>query len=127
LRDILLDYKNILERIFDPVAYANRLDRMISMLERPGRQRKLHPGDVRSKFTSMEKVHQIMSQLPAREVFWRTLSSCAKNNPAVMTSLLTLMAVYLHLGPYSRYVIAATERRITALQAPGPVPAVAAE
>jgi hypothetical protein len=26
-----------------------------------------------------------------------------------------LMAVYLHLGPYSRYVIASIERRLTAL------------
>lgn len=127
LRDILLDYKNILERIFDPVAYANRLDRMISMLDRSRRQRKLHKEDLRSKFTSMEKVHQIMSQLPAREVFWKTLASCAKNNPAVMTSLLTLMAVYLHLGPYSRYVIEATERRLATFDAPDLVPAVAAE
>jgi hypothetical protein len=38
-----------------------------------------------------------------------------------------LMAVYLHLGPYSRYIIAAIERRLAALDAESMVPAVAAE
>ena len=37
-----------------------------------------------------------------------------------------LMAVYLHLGPYSRYIIASIERRLAALDAER-VPAVAAE
>jgi len=38
-----------------------------------------------------------------------------------------LMAVYLHLGPYSRYIIDSIERRLTALDAEGMVPQVAAE
>jgi len=36
------------------------------------------------------------------------------------------LAVYLHLGPYSRYIIAAIERRLAALDAER-VTAVAAE
>jgi hypothetical protein len=32
LRDILLDYKSILERIFDPAAYAKRLDRLAHLM-----------------------------------------------------------------------------------------------
>jgi hypothetical protein len=36
------------------------------------------------------------------------------------------LAVYLHLGPYSRYIIASIERRLAALDAER-VPAVAAE
>jgi len=127
LREILLDYKNVLERVFDPVTYAKRLDRMISMLDRSGRPQELHRDDLRGKFGSMEKVHRIMSGLPAREVFWKTLTFSVKNKPAVMNSLLMLMAVYLHLGPYSRYAIGAAERRLAALDGPDLVPAVAAE
>jgi len=127
LRDILLDYKDVLERIFDPVAYANRLDRMVAMLDRSGRRRELHRDDLRSNFGSLEKVHRIMSGLPAREVFWKTFTGCVKSKPAVTTSLLMLMAVYLHVGPYSRYVIGAIERRLAELDAPDLAPAVAAE
>jgi hypothetical protein len=38
-----------------------------------------------------------------------------------------LMAAYLHLGPYSRFVIGSVERRLAALDAEPRVPAVAAE
>ncbi|HEY1980440.1 MAG TPA: DUF4070 domain-containing protein, partial [Xanthobacteraceae bacterium] len=127
LRDILVDYKNILEHIFDPVAYAGRLDRLVSMLDRSGSQRELPEGDLRSKFGTMEKVHRIMGQLPMRERFWKTLTNCVKNNPRVMTSLMMLMAVYLHLGPYSRFIISAMDRRIAEIDARESAPLVAAE
>ncbi len=127
LRDILVDYKNILRRIFDPVAYAGRLERLVAMLDRSGRPRELHKDDLRSKFGSMEKVHRILSQLPEREVFWKVLTTAAKTNPAVLNSVVMLMAVFLHLGPYSQHIIRAIEGRIAALDAQNLVPAVAAE
>ena len=37
LRDVLLDYRRVLEQIYDPVVYAGRLDRLASMLNRKGR------------------------------------------------------------------------------------------
>ncbi len=126
LRDILLDYKDILERIFDPYAYARRLDRLISMLDRSGRPQ-MPEGDLRTKFGSMERVHRIISQLPVREPFWNTLTTCYKKNPAVMHYVLILMAVYLHLRPYSQFIIATIDRRLAALEARDMVPAVAAE
>ena len=68
-----------------------------------------------------------MGQLPMRERFWKTLTNCVKNNPRVMTSLMMLMAVYLHLGPYSRFIISAMDRRIAEIDAKESVPLVAAE
>jgi hypothetical protein len=38
-----------------------------------------------------------------------------------------LMAAYLHLGPYSGYVIASIERRLSVLDAERVAPQVAAE
>jgi radical SAM superfamily enzyme YgiQ (UPF0313 family) len=128
LREILLDYKSVLERVFDPVVYAKRLDRLASMLDRSGRPKEASEGDLRHKFTSIERAHRIVTQIPgAREPFWKTLTSCAKTNPSALRYIVMLMAIYLHLGPYSRYVISAVERRIAALDAEPVVPAVAAE
>ncbi len=128
LRDILEDYKRILERVFDPAAYAQRLDRLASMLDRSGRPRDLPEGDLRRKFSSIESVHRIISQLPqTREPFWRTFIACAKSNPAALRYIVMLMAMYLHLGPYSRHVIGAIERRLAALDGEACVAAVAAE
>ena len=118
----------MLERVFDPVVYAKRLDRLASMLDRSGRPKELSEGDLRHKFTSIERAHRIVTQIPgAREPFWKTLTSCAKTNPGALRYIVMLMAIYLHLGPYSRYVIAAVERRIAAIDAEPIVPAVAAE
>jgi radical SAM superfamily enzyme YgiQ (UPF0313 family) len=128
LREILLDYKRVLERVFDPVVYAKRLDRLASMLDRSGRPRELPVGDLRNKFSSIERAHRIITQLPGtREPFWHTLTTCAKTNPSALRYIVMLMAIYLHLGPYSRYIIGAIERRVAALDVEGRVPAVAAE
>jgi radical SAM superfamily enzyme YgiQ (UPF0313 family) len=113
LRDVLLDYKRILEAVFDPIAYAGRLDRLVSMLDRSGRNRELPEGDVRRSLGSIETVHKIINKMPeVREIFWNTFISCAKSNPAALRYLVMLMAMYLHLGPFSRDVIAAIDRRI---------------
>jgi radical SAM superfamily enzyme YgiQ (UPF0313 family) len=126
LRDILLDYKSVLERVFDPAAYANRLDRLVSLVDCSARPRELPAGDLRSKFSSLDRIHRILSELPTREPFRKVLSKCVNTNPAVISYIVMLMAVYLHLGPYSRYIIASIERRLAALDAER-VPAVAAE
>jgi hypothetical protein len=48
LRDIL-DYKSVLERVFDPVVYAKRLDRLVSLLDCSGRPREFAEGDLRQQ------------------------------------------------------------------------------
>ena len=127
LRDILLDYKSILERIYDPDNYAKRLDRLISLVDCSGRPRAIQEGDLRSKFGSLEKINQILSEVPKREPFRKVLKNCVRANPAVINYIVMLMAAYLHLGPYSRFVIGSVERRLAALEAEPRVPAVAAE
>ena len=51
----------------------------------------------------------------AREAFWRTFMNCAKNNPASVRIVVAHLVLYLHLGPFSRQVIAAIDRRIATL------------
>jgi radical SAM superfamily enzyme YgiQ (UPF0313 family) len=128
MRDILVDYKRILERVFDPVAYAGRLNRLASMLDRSGRRRDLPDGDVRSRLGSIDTVHRIINAVPGtREVFWQSFVSCAKTNPAALRYIVMLMAFYMHLGPFSRRVIDEVDRRIAALDADLPAVVVARE
>ena len=46
MRDILADYKGILERVFDPIAYAGRLDRLALVLDRADRRPELPHGEL---------------------------------------------------------------------------------
>ena len=126
LRDILQDYRQILERVYDPAAYAARLDRLITLLDRSGRTRDLPEGDIRGKMSVLETVHQVVTEIPhAREVFWRAFMNCAKNSPASVRIVVAHLVLYLHLGPFSRQVIAAIDRRLAALDneifGPGPI------
>jgi radical SAM superfamily enzyme YgiQ (UPF0313 family) len=118
-RDVLLDYRRILERVYDPVAYARRLDRLAAMLDRSGRPAGLVEGGRRRDFASFEFVHRVLSRVPeAREAFWEVLKSCRKTNPSAVPHILALMTLYTHLGPFSRFVISEIDRRIEAMDRP---------
>lgn len=113
MRDILSDYKRILERVFDPAAYAGRIDRLVSMLDRADRRRDLPEGDVRAKLASLDTIRVIITAVPGvKEPFWKSFVNCANNNPPALRYMVMLMAFYMHLGPFARRVIAEIDRRI---------------
>ena len=115
LRDVLRDYKRVLQRIYEPAAYAARLQRLASLLDRPKSRRDVPAGDPRGKVDAMQLMQRIVTRLPeAREPFLRVLKTCVRENPDAMRIIVGLMAMYLHLGPFSRRVIAAIDRRIEA-------------
>ena len=62
-------------------------------------------------------LHRIMTNLPEpREVFRSTLSQCISGNPDSIRWLVALMALYLHVGPFSRDVIARIENIMATLE-----------
>ena len=125
LSDILRDYRRILERVYDPAAFADRLERLAGMLDRSERPFELPEGDKRLKSASIGMVHEIISRLPeARQPFWQSFVKISKSNPAALRYIVMLMAFYLHLGPYARAVIATIDAKLAEL---GAVTGVAAE
>jgi radical SAM superfamily enzyme YgiQ (UPF0313 family) len=111
-QDILLDYKRVLEKAYEPAAYAGRLRRWASLLDNSPRSRKTQRRASQPKH-GLETVQQLLERLPeSRDLFWQTFIDCAKSNPASARYIVMLMAFYLHLGPFSRYVIRAIEERI---------------
>jgi len=122
LRDILVDYKAVLGQVFCPTAYAGRLSRLAVMLDRSDRCRDLPDGDVRKRLGGIDSVHKIMRTLPeAREPFWKTFVEVAKTNPGALRYIVMQMALYLHLGPFSKRVISEIDRRIAELDGVHPV------
>jgi hypothetical protein len=115
LTAVLEDYKRVLETIYQPAAYAARLRRLASLLDRSGSHRSVPTGDLRGRVGALELVHRIVSALPeTRELFWQVLTTCARENPNATRIIVGLMALYLHLGPFSHRAIAAINRRIGA-------------
>ena len=124
LREILTDYRMILDRVFAPAAYAGRINRLVDMLDRSGRPRELPEGDTRRKLGTTEALQKIFNQMPqVRHIFWESFIHCAKTNPAAARYAVFLMAMYLHLGPYSRYVMANIDQRLAELDRESALPA----
>jgi radical SAM superfamily enzyme YgiQ (UPF0313 family) len=122
LRDILVDYKAVLGHVFCPTAYAGRLSRLAVMLDRSDRRRDLPDGDMRKRLGGIDSVHKVMRILPeVREPFWKTFVEIAKTNPGALRYIVMLMALYLHLGPFSKRVIGEIDRRIAELDGMHPV------
>jgi hypothetical protein len=118
-QEVLADYAYILERIYDPVAYAGRLQRLAGMLDNSGRKRRTRAAHSRRKLGSLEMLHRIMTNLPEpREIFRNTLSQCILGNPDSIRWVVALMALYLHVGPFSRDVIARIENIMATLEPP---------
>jgi hypothetical protein len=56
-----------------------------------------------------------------REPFWKTFVEVAKTNPGALRYIVMLMALYMHLGPFSKRVISEIDRRIDELDDMPPV------
>jgi radical SAM superfamily enzyme YgiQ (UPF0313 family) len=116
LRDVLKDYKRVLERIYEPAAYAARLERLASLLDRSNSQRDFPEGDVRGRISVLDLMRHVTSTLPdTREPFWRAFAACAHDNVSAVRIIVAFMVLYLHLGPFSRLVVAAIDSRIAVL------------
>jgi radical SAM superfamily enzyme YgiQ (UPF0313 family) len=113
-QEILADYVSILTRIYDPVAYAGRLERLAKMLANCSRRQ-----PARRNVGKREMLHRIMSNMPEpRDLFSRTLTQSAAGNPAAARRILILMTLYQDVGPFARDVIGQIENMIAEL---GPV------
>jgi Domain of unknown function (DUF4070)/Radical SAM superfamily len=112
-REILSDFKRVLEHVYDPSAYAGRLQRLARLLgnSNPNRQARLE--ESRSKLGGLAIVHRILLNLPgAQDIFKQTIIQCASTKPQWARTIVMLTAFYLHLGPFSRYVIQQIEQRL---------------
>ena len=117
-QEILADYKSILERIYDPVSFAGRLQRLAKMLDNSGRKQRLRTDFARHRLGNSEVLHRIMTNLPEpRDLFRRVLTECISSNPDSIRYIVLLMAFYLHVGPFSREVIARIENIMAMLEA----------
>jgi radical SAM superfamily enzyme YgiQ (UPF0313 family) len=111
--EILSDYKRVLEKVYEPAAYAKRLQRLARLLGSSNPNRQVRANDSRSKLGGLEVVHRVVSKLPgAQDIFRQAIIQCESTNPQWARIIVLLTAFYLHLGPFSRHVIRQIDQRI---------------
>ena len=108
-REILDDYRQVLTRIYDPVAYCVRVERLIGRLTWTREPRWSDP----RRRKEIETVFRVVNRFPEwRDLLWDTYTRCSLINPLAIRQTVTLLALFLHLGPYARQIIADIEESI---------------
>jgi radical SAM superfamily enzyme YgiQ (UPF0313 family) len=115
-REILLDYKTVLEKIYEPNAYFDRVQRVGRALQRPELDEKFNFAMALHDAGFMMRLiwRMTVTRPELRRPFWRTLMDVARNNPSALQSVITMITFYLHLGTFANTVIKELDRMIAA-------------
>jgi len=122
-RDILVDYRKVLQKVYSPAAYFGRVRRMALALNRPDlvpdhvdpdAKKPMHIGPVAVSDLGLlwRLIKRTARQPKALWHFARVFIGCARRNPKALEYVGVTTAMYLHLGPFSRFVIASLDRQI---------------
>lgn len=116
-RDVLADYQSIIQSIYEPSAYfgrVRRVGRQLDCSQRRLKQPLKHLGRDALAFGRMVWRLGVKAKTVRRE-FWRTVVDCVLHNPRAFRYVGSLMALYLHFGPFAQYVSDRLGAKIQAL------------
>jgi hypothetical protein len=123
---MLADYRRVLERIYSPEAYFGRVRRVVRQLDR-SRHRLRQP--LRHLWRDLRSFGRIAARLgfadgATRRAFWGATLDCLLHNPRALKISVSFAALFLHLGPFSRALVARLDRQIAeAVAEPAVAPA----
>ena len=115
--DILEDYVKVLSESYDPINYFTRVINFTLMMNCSEKQLNLpitkQIKDLRA-FFKLIKTAGINAHY--RKHFWKTLITCLRKNPKAIRYCVAAMALYLHFGPFSEYVVERTKKEISLIK-----------
>jgi radical SAM superfamily enzyme YgiQ (UPF0313 family) len=115
--EVLADYRSVLLGIYRPEAYFARVRQVGRELSRPRHALRAEAGAVAHRLRALGRLCRQSLRPGLRWQFWRTVFDVLWHNPAAFEFVLILCAFYLHLGPFSRHVVAELERQIGEVEA----------
>ena len=114
-RDILIDYKTILEKGYNPAAFFARVRRTVPQLKCPPQRSKARRREV---IIFLRLIwHMTVTRPELRGEFLRTLIDCLRRNPAALGPIIMAIFAYAHIDPFSRYAIDTVKRQIADIDA----------
>lgn len=116
-RDVLRDYRNVVEQLYRSDIYFKRVRRTIDELDCSGVNAKLHSA---SLGYNLKRGAQLLWNVTAhhpemRGEVWRTVLHALRRNPRALKASLHLTGMYAHAGPFTRSVVAEIDRQIDEL------------
>ena len=103
--DILRDFLKVIETVYSPEEFFGRVDQLSLVLDSTGR--KFRPG-LKPWFAELRGFFKMSARLgvaaETRRYFWRVFFRALWHNPRSLRYTTSIMALYLHFGPFSKYV-----------------------
>lgn len=117
-QDILRDFRTIVANVYAPEAYFGRVRKVASMLELGGANGSIVSAGVFHDLKLFGRLIWSMTFVNKtyRGPFWRTLIGTALTNFRAIKPVLEMMALYVHLGPFSRFVVEQIDRQIEEIE-----------
>ena len=116
-RDVLADFRAILQKIYDPGAYFERVRTVGRMLDRPHLPHTFSASHAWHEVKALARLLHSMTfrRTELRSHFWRTVVDCLRHKPRNLQTVLGNSAFYLHLGSFAQFLIADLDRKIQAI------------
>jgi radical SAM superfamily enzyme YgiQ (UPF0313 family) len=126
-RDVLADFRAVLQNVYEPDAYFERVRTLGRMLDRPSLP---GPFSFAETWRELKGLGRLIRCVTFRRTdlgrqFWRTVLDCLRHKPRNMEFVLAMIAFYLHLGTFAQFLIKDLDRQIRVLDdegAPQPQP-----
>ena len=113
-QEILADYRQVVALAYTPQAFFGRLRRTALNLGIKPPGGRVASRDMPRDILRFARVALAMTRAgrAERREFWGLIATLLRRNPRALKPAITVAALYLHLGPFSRYVIESIDRQI---------------
>lgn len=118
--DILRDYRRIVSEIYAPEAFFGRVRDAALSLRVNGSHGTLSLAKIgKDAWRFLRIVRAMTFTIPeARGQFWRLLFAIATRNPLAIKAAMNVTALYMHLGPFSQFVVQQIDAKIAEAEDP---------
>jgi Domain of unknown function (DUF4070) len=116
-RDVLADFRAILANVYEPAAYFARVRVLGRMLDRPALAARFSLARTLRELKGLARLIGCVTfrRTDLRQHFWGAVVDCLRHRPRNLEFVLAMIAFYLHLGTFARFLITDLDRQIAAL------------
>jgi radical SAM superfamily enzyme YgiQ (UPF0313 family) len=116
-RDVLADFRDVLETVYEPDAYFERVRTLGRMLDRPSLPGQFSFAETWRELKGLGRLIRCVTfrRRDLGRQFWRTVIDCLRHKPRNMEFVLAMIAFYLHLGTFAQFLIKDLDRQIQVL------------
>jgi hypothetical protein len=120
-RDVLADYRSVLQSIYSPAAYFGRVRAVGRALSIPDHAARTPFKDLRRliRGTVVIAWRMTVRHPELRSHFLKTWIACARSKMRNLDAVMSLMAFYLHVGYFAQFLIGELDREIALLDEAG--------